>query len=247
MIFGIIIVIIVVAIILLAKFATDEKKKVNSECGMDIQQSSTEKSSVSSSQPVSTMNFTQNVKLHELYLPTFKDMDSPLTEDDIVSAIALTHTFLTLTYLNPFPFEQDPVFHGLYKVNCELFKNSQTSIDYNHCEDKWRERYNEEKVKLLIEMGYENSKVLWHYHQLKNSNMMLALKPAFKIVDYARHLNNNYIVIRYCYCLLKDKTGFLGDSQISDLLMALGANSLAIVFDEGLLYLKSRMSEIKLK
>jgi len=222
---------------------TDQMKATN------INHEDNKEGSHSSSPQLSTeveeINDKQKIKFYELYLPTFKDMDSQPIEDDIVSAIALTHTFLTLTYLNPFPFEQDPVFHQMYKVNQQLFKDPKASINYATCENKWRERHNETASELIINMACENRKILEHYQQMKDSNMKLALKPAFHIVDYARHLNNNYVVIRYCHCLLKDKTGILNDMQISDLLMALGANSLLIQYDEGLLYMKSRMSEIK--
>jgi len=182
-------------------------------------------------------------QLDKLFLPKF--LDSQLTEDDIISAIAFTHTLLTLTYVRGIPFEIDPDFLETYINNIQLFKDPKSQhISYATYEGMWRERHNEEKAELLIEIGYENSKVLWHYHQLKNSNMKLALGPAFRIIDYAQRLNINHIVIWYCYCLLKDESGILDNQQMMTLITMLGSNSMGIGFEEGLEYMRNRMGDI---
>ncbi|MDR1594966.1 MAG: acyl carrier protein [Prevotellaceae bacterium] len=179
----------------------------------------------------------QEEKRTNPYLPLFDNMDAPITGDEIISAVALTHTFLSLSYLNPFPFEQDPVFGPMFNVNKQLFSDEKSALKYWTLEEKYKQKYDAEKVELLMNLAYENAKVLDHYLMVRSlGNLLLALKPAFYCIDYAQQLGNDYIVINYCHLMLKDKTGFLAKEQIDDLIEALGNACGRIQYGDGLMY-----------
>jgi acyl carrier protein len=183
----------------------------------------------------------QEEKRTNPYLPLFDNMDAPITGDEIISAVALTHTFLTLSYLNPFPFEQDPVFEPMFNISKQLFIDEKSALEYWILEEKYKQKYDAEKVELLMNLAYENAKVLDHYRMVKSlGNLLLALKPAFYCIDYAQQLGNDYIVINYCHLMLKDKTGIPTKEQIDDIIEALGNACGRIQYSDGLMYATDR-------
>ena len=178
------------------------------------------------------------------YLPTFENMDSSITKTEIVSVVALTHTFLKLTYLNPFPFEKDPVFKMTYDSFLKSFRESLFDQDTS-MEEKYIERHGKQTAEILMELAYQNWKVLDHYYGmgLNNETYRLALKPAWKCLEFALKLENPHIVINYAYLLLKDKSGILNNLQEGDILNALGNNSMKINFIDGAFFAADRLKK----
>jgi hypothetical protein len=180
------------------------------------------------------------------YLPSFNDMDSSLTEDDIVFAISLTHTFLTLTYLNPFPFEQDPVFYGLFEINCKLFKDPKTSINYSQCIDSYREKYDKNTSKVLIDMAESNKKLFENFIvNRENTGFRLLFNHVVNCIADANLLDNSFLVINWSYILLKSNYSHsLPKERLNQVLDILSSHCIKVDYWEPRNYLLRTKREI---
>ena len=53
--------------------------------------------------------------MFEKYLPSFQNMDIEPTSEEIVRVAGITDAMLNLTFKNPFPVGQDPMFDVIIK------------------------------------------------------------------------------------------------------------------------------------
>jgi len=91
----------------------------------------------------------------------------------------------------------------MYKINCQLFKDPKSSIDYSVCEAKWEEIHESQKAYFLTEMAENNLKMFENHKVNKGSKFAFSAGYAYQVVSYASKLRNPYIMINYAYCLLK--------------------------------------------
>lgn len=190
------------------------------------------------------MNF-NNQQLESLgLLPSFTDMDTDATAEEIMRVAALTETILNLTFKNPFPIGQDPVFKAVLKANNEWAKeqlqNGKYQIEaHEELKDAYEKEYSASTVKTMMEIDYWNQRMIEHAVLTRT----LGPKPAFQCLQAALNLFNvagegsAILIVNYAHLLLKSTTLPLQNPElIGDITQVLRQASAFLHFEEGMKY-----------
>ena len=190
------------------------------------------------------MNF-NNQQLESLgLLPSFTDMDTDATAEEIMRVAALTETILNLTFKNPFPIGQDPVFKAVLKANDEWAKeqlqNGKYQIEaHEELKDAYEKEYSASTVKTMMEIDYWNQRMIEHAVLTRT----LGPKPAFQCLQAALNLFNvagegsAILIVNYAHLLLKSTTLPLQNPElIGDITQVLKQASAFLHFEEGMKY-----------
>ncbi|MBP5326685.1 MAG: hypothetical protein J6Y98_02065 [Bacteroidales bacterium] len=181
--------------------------------------------------------------LHNL-LPSFVDMNKDPTAEEIVRVAGLTDTILNLTFKNPCPIEQDPVFQSVLNTNNQSLMECLQSGKYiiapheelkKACESK----YPEHIVKSMMEIDYWNQRMIEHAVVTKT----LGPKPAYQCLQAALNLTSfagepsAILIVNYAHLLLKfSMLKIVNPVAIGDIKNVLHQASLWLNFDEGKKY-----------
>ena len=144
------------------------------------------------------------------YLPSFTDMDEDASIEEIVRVAGLTSTILNLTFRNPFPIEQDPVFKSVLKKwttsLMEVLNSGEYSIDpHVSLKEAYSAKYPDGIVQSMMELDYWNQRMIEHVVLTKT----FGPKPAYKCLEKALALTSfaaeasAILIINYAYLLLK--------------------------------------------
>lgn len=185
----------------------------------------------------------QRVKVIDL-LPHFVDMETDATAEEIVRVAGITNTILNLTYKNPFPIEQDPVFGAVLAVQTEFLteqmKTGKYTIDsHDELKESYAKKYPESIVKSMMEIDYWNQRMTEHAVITKT----LGPKPAYQCLQAALDLASfagepsAILIVNYAHLLLKCKMLKLQNPvAIADVSSVLKQASAALNFEEGMNY-----------
>jgi len=190
------------------------------------------------------MNF-NNQQLESLgLLPSFTDMDTDATAEEIMRVAALAETILNLTFKNPFPIGQDPVFKAVLKANNEWAKeqlqNGKYQIEaHEELKDAYEKEYSASTVKTMMEIDYWNQRMIEHAVLTRT----LGPKPAFQCLQAALNLfpvageGSAILIVNYAHLLLKSTTLPLQNPElIGDITQVLRQASAFLHFEEGMKY-----------
>ncbi len=191
--------------------------------------------------------------MHDL-LPSFVDMDKDPTAEEIVRVAALTETILNLTFKNPFPIDQDPVFNAVFQANTQsiteglergqLNENVLNIRNYNELKQAYESKYPEQVVKEMVELDYWKIRMIEHVILTKS----LGPKPAYNCLAASYQLMNYVsnpsfidplcvLIINYAHLLLKfSMLKTANPVAIGDITRVLKEASRWLDFKEGINY-----------
>ncbi len=177
-------------------------------------------------------------------LPSFSDMNKDATAEEIVRVAALTNTILNLTFKNPFPIDQDPVFGVVLKANNEWAKEQLTTGKYKiepheDLKETFEEKYSATIAKQMMEIDYWNQRMIEHAVITKT----LGPKPAYQCLQAALNLSSfagdasAVLIVNFAQLLLKCSMLKLQNPvAIGDIKQVLKQASSFLHFDEGVEY-----------
>lgn len=192
------------------------------------------------SEAISTESNQKSFDIKDL-LPSFEDMDNEPTPEEILRVAAITDTMLHLTFKNPFPIEQDPVFKAVLQANIQSLMESLESGklkvgDHEELKLAFQDKHPEKVAKALVELDYWNMRMIEHAVLAKG----LGPKPAYNCLS-AAYSNLDFaptplcvLIVNYAHLLLRFKMLKLANpAAISDVMMVLKQASTYLGFDEG--------------
>lgn len=177
-------------------------------------------------------------------LPSFTDMKKDATAEEVMRVAALTNTILNLTFKNPFPIDQDPVFSVVLKANNEWAKEKLATGKYKieaheELKETYEGKYSAEIAKQMMEIDYWNQRMIEHAALTKT----LGPKPAFQCLQAALNLMSfagdacAILIVNYSHLLLKCSMLKLENpAVIGDIKQVLKQASFYLHFDEGVEY-----------
>lgn len=195
------------------------------------------------SQPTQAESEKKALNIHDL-LPSFVDMDKDPTAEEIVRVAALTETILNLTFKNPFPIEQDPVFNAVLKTKTSSLMECMQSdnfiiLPHEELKQSLESKYSEHIVKSIMEIDYWNQRMIEHVFWTKT----LGPKPAFKCLQAALDLllfarePSAILIVNYAHLLLKFKMLKIENpASIEDIYSVLKQASAFLHYEEGMNY-----------
>ena len=220
---------------LLTAFSLLEKKENSATQATEAPSTQTD-----GSEAVSTESNLMSFDIKDL-LPSFEDMDNEPTPEEILRVAALTDTMLHLTFKNPCPIEQDPVFKAVLQANTqslmECLESGKLKVgDHEELKQAFKDKHPEKVAEALGELDYWNMRMIEHAVLMKGLGPKPAyncLSPAYSIVDKAL-TPLCVLIVNYAHLLLRFKMLKLANpTAISDVTMALKQASLWLGFDEG--------------
>ena len=185
-------------------------------------------------------------KMHKL-LPSFVNMDEEPTAEEIVRVAALTETILNLTFQNPFPIDQDPVFMVVFEANrqsiMECLKTGKLNVGaHEELKQAYESKYPERVAKEMVDLDYWNMRMIEHVVLMKS----LGPKPAYNCLHAVYSIIDVAIepccvlIINYAHLLLKfSMLKMANPVAIGDIKMALRQASRWLDFEEGMNYASS--------
>lgn len=199
-------------------------------------------------QPTQDESEKKSFSIHDL-LPSFVDMDKDPSPEEIIRVAGLTETILHLTFKNPCPIEQDPVFQAVLNANTqslmECLQSGKLNVgDHDELKQTFENKYSEKVAKAMIELDYWNMRMIEHAVLMKS----LGPKPAYNCLAAAYQLVNNIshpsfinppcvLVVNYAHLLLKfSMLKIANPVAIGDITRVLKEASLWLGFDEGMNY-----------
>ena len=165
-------------------------------------------------------------------LPSFTDMDKDPSPEEIIRVAGLTETILHLTFKNPCPIEQDPVFQVVLNANTqslmECLQSGKLNIgDHNELRQSLESKYSEKVAKAMIELDY------WNMRMVEHAVLMKSLGPVYSIIDVAPN-PCCILIVNYAHLLLKfSMLKIANPGAIGDIKKVLHQSSLWLDFDEG--------------
>ena len=187
-------------------------------------------------------------------LPSFTDMDKDPTAEEIVRVAALTETILNLTFKNPFPIEQDPLFKAVFQANTQsiteglergqLNENVLNIRNHDELKQIYESKYPEQVVKEMVELDYWKMRMVEHVILTKS----LGPKPAYNCLEASYQLMNYVsnpsfinplciLIINYAHLLLKfSMLKIVNPVAIGDITRVLKEASRWLDFEEGINY-----------
>ena len=184
--------------------------------------------------------------LHKL-LPSFVNMDEEPTAEEIVRVAALAETILNLTFQNPFPIEQDPVFMVVFEANRQsimgCLETGKLEVGaHEELKQAFESKYPENVAKELVDLDYWNMRMIEHVVLMKSLGPKPAyncLHAAYNILDVASEACC-VLIINYAHLLLKfSMLKMANPVAIEDIKMALRQASRWLDFEEGMDYASS--------
>ncbi len=178
------------------------------------------------------------------FLPSFTDMNKDATAEEVMRVAALTNTILNLTFKNPFPIDQDPVFGVVLKANNEWAKEQLATGKYKiepheDLKETFEEKYSATIAKQMMEIDYWNQRMIEHAVITKT----LGPKPAYQCLQAALNLSSfagdasAILIVNYAQLLLKCSMLKLQNPvAIGDIKQVLKQASSFLHFDEGVEY-----------
>ena len=180
-------------------------------------------------------------------LPSFANMDKEPTAEEIVRVGSLTETILNLTFKNPFPIEQDPVFKAVFEANkqsiTECLETGKLNVGaHEELKEAYESKYPERVVKEMVNLDYWNMRMIEHVVLMKS----LGPKPAYNCLQAAYNLLDFasepccILIVNYAHLLLKfSMLKVANPTAIGDIKMALKQASKWLDFEEGMNYASS--------
>lgn len=177
-------------------------------------------------------------------LPSFADMKKDATAEEVMRVAALTNTILNLTFKNPFPIDQDPVFSVVLKANNEWAKEQlatgKCKIEaHEELKETYEGKYSAEIAKQMMEIDYWNQRMIEHAALTKT----LGPKPAFQCLQAALNLTSfagdacAILIVNYSHLLLKcSMLKLQNPAVVGDIKQVLKQASSYLHFDEGMEY-----------
>lgn len=177
-------------------------------------------------------------------LPSFTDMKKDATAEEVMRVAALTNTILNLTFKNPFPIDQDPVFSVVLKANNEWAKEQlatgRCKIEaHEELKETYEGKYSAEIAKQMMEIDYWNQRMIEHAALTKT----LGPKPAFQCLQAALNLTSfagdacAILIVNYSHLLLKcSMLKLQNPAVVGDIKQVLKQASSYLHFDEGMEY-----------
>ena len=188
-------------------------------------------------------------KVQEL-LPSFAIMDNEPSAEEIVRVAALSETILNLTFKNPFPIEQDPVFMAVFEANkqsiMECLETGKLNVGaHEELKQAYESKYPERVAKEMVDLDYWNMRMIEHVVLMKS----LGPKPAYNCLHAAYNLLDFasepccILIINYAHLLLKfSMLKMANPVAVGDIKMALKQASTFLGFEEGINYCSSNQS-----
>ena len=185
----------------------------------------------------------QRIGLLEL-LPSFKGMEKDATAEEVMRVAGIASTLLNLTFKNPFPINQDPVFGNVLKIWTESLKNllkeGKYTIDsHEELKAAYSSKYPESTVKSMMEIDYWNQRMIEHAVITKT----LGPKPAYQCLQAALNLSSfagessAILIVNYAHLLLKcSLLKMQNPIAINDIVSVLKKASAFLHFEEGMNY-----------
>ena len=180
-------------------------------------------------------------KKYAAFLPSFTDMDKDPSPEEIIRVAGLTETILHLTFKNPCPIEQDPVFHSVLNANTkslmECFQSGKLIIgDHDELKMSFESKYSEKVAKAMIELDYWNMRMIEHAVLMKS----LGPKPAYNCLSAVYSIIDVdptpccILIVNYAHLLLKySMLKIANPVAIGDIKKVLHQSSLWLDFEEG--------------
>ena len=175
------------------------------------------------------------------FLPSFTDMDKDPSPEEIIRVAGLTETVLHLTFKNPCPIEQDPVFQAVLNANTqslmECLQSGKLNIgDHNELKLFFESKYSEKVAKAMIELDYWNMRMIEHAVLMKSLGPKPAyncLSAVYSIIDVAP-TPCCVLIVNYAHLLLKfSMLKIANPVAIGDIKKVLHQSSLWLDFYEG--------------
>lgn len=191
-------------------------------------------------QPTQDESEKKSFSLHDL-LPSFVNMDKDPTAEEIVRVAGLAETILNLTFKNPFPIKEDPVFSAVLKVySSSLMECLQSSkfiiVPHEGLKQTYESKYPEHIVKSMMEIDYWNQRMIEHAVVTKT----LGPKPAYQCLQAALNLLSfagepcAILIVNYAHLLLKcTMLKMQNPVAIGDIVSVLKNASAFLHFEEG--------------
>ena len=177
-------------------------------------------------------------------LPSFTDMDKDPTAEEIVRVAGLAETILNLTFKNPFPIEEDPVFSAVLKARTSSLMECLQSgkyiiVPHEELKKTYESKYPEHIVKSMMEIDYWNQRMIEHAVVTKT----LGPKPAYQCLQAALNLSSfagepsAILIVNYAHLLLKCTILKMQNPvAIGDIVSVLKNASAFLHFEEGMCY-----------
>lgn len=177
-------------------------------------------------------------------LPSFFDMEKDPTAEEIVRVAGLAEAILNLTFKNPFPIEEDPVFSAVSKAKTsslmECLQSGQFIIVlHEELKKTYESKYPEHIVKSMMEIDYWNQRMMEHVVVTKT----LGPKPAYQCLQAALNLTSfagepsAILIVNYAHLLLKcTMLKMQNPVAIWDIVSVLNKASAFLHFEEGMNY-----------
>lgn len=178
---------------------------------------------------------------YAVFLPSFTDMDKDPSPEEIIRVAGLTETILHLTFKNPCPIEQDPVFQAVLNANTqslmECLQSGKLNVgDHNELKQTFENKYSEKVAKAMIELDYWNMRMIEHAVLMKSLGPKPAyncLSAVYSIIDIAPNACC-ILIVNYAHLLLKFSMLKISNPvAISDIKNVLNQASHWLDFDEG--------------
>ena len=192
----------------------------------------------------------ERMDLHSL-LPSFVDMEKEPTAEEIVRVAGLTEAILHLTFKNPFPIDQDPVFETVYQAYTysfmECLKNGKFDFDdalskHDELRLAYESKYPEQIAKQMVDLDYWTIRMIEHVVLMKSLGPKPAyncLSAAYNLLDFANE-PSCVLIITYAHLLLKySMLKKQNPMAIEDIKMALKQASTFLGFEEGINYVSA--------
>ena len=177
-------------------------------------------------------------------LPSFNDMEKDATVEEVMRVAGIANTILNLTFKNPFPIDQDPVFGNVLKIWTDSMKNllregKYTIVSHEELKDAYSRKYPESIVKSMMEIDYWNQRMIEHAVITKT----LGPKPAYQCLQAALNLSSfagescAILIVNYAHLLLKcSMLKMQNPIAINDIVSVLKNASAFLHFEEGVNY-----------
>ena len=199
-----------------------------------------------------------NATKFSAFLPSFSSMEKDATAEEVMRVAALAQTVLNLTFKNPVPIADDPVFSVVLKVNKEWadeqMANGKYTIEaHEELKEAYTVKYSEPIAKQMMEIDYWNQRMIEHAVLTRT----LGPKPAFQCLQTALNLRSLFqiqakealdlretvceaidiLVVNYAHLLLKSTTlPMQNPALVDDICKELKQTSAFLHFDEGMKY-----------
>ena len=200
-------------------------------------------------QPTQDESEKKSFSMHDL-LPSFVDMDKDPSPEEIIRVAGLTETVLHLTFKNPCPIEQDPVFQAVLNANTqslmECLQSGKLNVgDHNELKQTFENKYSEKVAKAMIELDYWNMRMIEHAVLMKSLGPKPAyncLSAVYSIIDIAPN-PCCILIVNYAHLLLKCTILKMQNPvAIGDIVSVLKNASAFLHFEEGRNYNPQRLS-----